>query len=81
MLYSLIKTFFDKIFTKIQKKTLTFVNVTGKKRISIVCFVYKKDNKSVKSKGVRTWQKESKSLRLVEAAVIPRVDGRIYQKI
>ncbi|HFD0493699.1 TPA: hypothetical protein QFQ12_001751, partial [Enterococcus faecium] len=64
-------TFFDKIFTKIQKKTLTFVNVTGKKRISIVCFVYKKDNKSVKSKGVRTWQKESKSLRLVEAAVIP----------
>ncbi|AOM19725.1 hypothetical protein AL015_10715 [Enterococcus faecium] len=81
MLYSLIKTFFDKIFTKIQKKTLTFVNVTGKKRISIVCFVYKKDNKSVKSKGVRTWQKESKSLRLVEAAVTPRVDGRIYQKI
>ncbi|ROZ31746.1 hypothetical protein EGX18_00710 [Enterococcus faecium] len=71
MLYSLIKTFFDKIFTKIQKKTLTFVNVTGKKRISIVCFVYKKDNKSVKNKGVRTWQKESKSLRLVEAAVIP----------
>ena len=71
MLYSLIKTFFDKIFTKIQKKTLTFVNVTGKKRISIVCFVYKKDNKSVKSKGVRTWQKESKSLRLVEAAVTP----------
>ncbi|EGP5273941.1 hypothetical protein EGW23_00870 [Enterococcus faecium] len=71
MLYSLIKTFFDKIFTKIQKKTLTFVNVTGKKRISIVYFVYKKDNKSVKSKGVRTWQKESKSLRLVEAAVIP----------
>ncbi|RXW38063.1 hypothetical protein CYQ84_02850 [Enterococcus faecium] len=71
MLYSLIKTFFDKIFTKIQKKTLTFVNVTGKKRISIVCFVYKKDNKSVKIKGVRTWQKESKSLRLVEAAVIP----------
>ncbi|HFQ0786103.1 TPA: hypothetical protein ACG8XI_002460, partial [Enterococcus faecium] len=65
------KTFFDKIFTKIQKKTLTFVNVTGKKRISIVCFVYKKDNKSVKSKGVRTWQKESKSLRLVEAAVTP----------
>ncbi|EGP5413573.1 TPA: hypothetical protein QFV21_001844, partial [Enterococcus faecium] len=64
-------TFFDKIFTKIQKKTLTFVNVTGKKRISIVCFVYKKDNKSVKSKGVRTWQKESKSLRLVEAAVTP----------
>ncbi|HFM8664973.1 TPA: hypothetical protein ACHBJA_002474, partial [Enterococcus faecium] len=62
---------FDKIFTKIQKKTLTFVNVTGKKRISIVCFVYKKDNKSVKSKGVRTWQKESKSLRLVEAAVTP----------
>ncbi|WP_275342676.1 hypothetical protein, partial [Enterococcus faecium] len=60
-----------KIFTKIQKKTLTFVNVTGKKRISIVYFVYKKDNKSVKSKGVRTWQKESKSLRLVEAAVIP----------
>ena len=71
MLYSLIKTFFDKIFTKIQKKTLNFVNVTGKKRISIVCFVYKKDNKSVKSKGVRTWQKESKSLRLVEAAVTP----------
>ena len=71
MLYSLIKTFFDKIFTKIQKKTLTFVNVTGKKRISIVCFVYKKDNKSAKSKGVRTWQKESKSLRLVEAAVTP----------
>ncbi len=71
MLYSLIKTFFDKIFTKIQKKTLTFVNVTGKKRISIVCFVYKKDNKNVKSKGVRTWQKESKSLRLVEAAVTP----------
>lgn len=71
MLYSLIKTFFDKIFTKIQKKTLTFVNVTGKKRISIVCFVYKIDNKSVKSKGVRTWQKESKSLRLVEAAVTP----------
>lgn len=71
MLYSLIKTFFDKIFTKIQKKTLTFVNVTGKKRISIVYFVYKKDNKSVKIKGVRTWQKESKSLRLVEAAVIP----------
>lgn len=71
MLYSLIKTFFDNIFTKIQKKTLTFVNVTGKKRISIVYFVYKKDNKSVKSKGVRTWQKESKSLRLVEAAVIP----------
>ncbi|PQC12571.1 hypothetical protein CUN15_02115 [Enterococcus faecium] len=71
MLYSLIKTFFDKIFTKIQKKTLTFVNVTGKKRISIVCFVYEKDNKSVKSKGVRTWQKESKSLRLVEAAVTP----------
>lgn len=48
MLYSLIKSFFDKIFTKIQKKTLTFVNVTGKKRISIVCFVYKKDNESVK---------------------------------
>ncbi|BDP93847.1 hypothetical protein EfmGK941_08520 [Enterococcus faecium] len=46
-------------------------DVTGKKRISIVCFVYKKDNKSVKSKGVRTWQKESKSLRLVEAAVTP----------
>lgn len=29
---------------------------------------------------MRTWQKESKSLRLVEAAVIPRVDGRIYQR-
>ena len=43
-------------------------------------FCLQKDNKSVKSKGVRTWQKESKSLRLVEAAVTPRVDGRIYQR-
>ncbi|OSP60181.1 hypothetical protein EFP6CTSP_14570 [Enterococcus faecium] len=72
MLYSLIKTFFDKIFTKIQKKTLNFCKCYWKENeFSIVVLFKKKDNKSVKSKGVRTWQKESKSLRLVEAAVTP----------
>ena len=68
MLYSLIKTFLTRYLQNPEENT-NFCKCYWKETNFYCLFCLQKDNKSVK--GVRTWQKESKSLRLVEAAVTP----------